>query len=359
MDYKIVYLEDLEPDSIVQEIEYQGLKVEYVKPLDNFEETVSKIKEIGADLILMDFRLYAGASKYNAPPFAQFFRSQVVEKGESLPIVLISSEKEIRTYYRDYTSFDLFDFAVEKGIFTKNIKKYSVLMKELIDTYKYLNKKEQSQEEIVQKLLKVPEELQTRLDRRLLDILAMDKYQNDSFMMSGLLLTSFVKPIGILIGPDVLAARLGISKESKDWDKLINHFNEFKYTGLYSETYERWWSQGLELWWEKNFTHTSSLRRLSANERCKFISEKYGLQELTPLNKTDFSNSTRFWTICIGDFSPLDPIDGFEILKDTDASPWLEPKYYSLDYLINYMDKNILKKLKSTERARFSERVRP
>lgn len=67
MDYKIVYLEDLIPDSIIEEIEEQGLKVEHVKPLDNFEDTLNQIKDIGADLILMDFRLYAGASKFNAP----------------------------------------------------------------------------------------------------------------------------------------------------------------------------------------------------------------------------------------------------------------------------------------------------
>jgi len=358
MDYKIVYLEDLVPDSIIEEIEEQGLKVEHVKPLDNFEDTLIQIKNIGADLILMDFRLYAGVSKFNAPPFAQFFRSQVVEKGESLPIALISSETEIHSYYRDYTSFDLFDFAVEKGIFIEKIKKYSNLMKELIDSYKDLKTKKYSEDALIKDLLDVPEELQLRLDRRLLELLVMDKYQNDAFMMSGLLLSSLVKPIGILIGPDVLAARLGVDVDSQDWDKLLKEIDEFKYTGLYSKTYERWWAQGIDIWWSKNFPTETSLRRLTADERHKVISERFNLN-LNSIDQPKFASSSRYWTICSGNFKqPLDPIDGFEIIKDTDVSPWLENKYYSFEYLIDNVDQKILKKIKEQDRNRLSQKMR-
>ncbi len=356
MGYKIVYLEDLEPDSIKREIESQGFEVIHVQPKGNFEETLKEIQQCHANLLLMDFRLNAGEAKFNAPPFAQFFRSQVVETNVSLPIVLISSEDNISVYYRDFTSFDLFDFAIDKTNFLRKINKYCSLFNELIEGYEELRTIQTSQEKIDIKLLKVPEALQMRIDNRFLDTLLMDKYQSNQFMMSGLLLSFFVKPIGILIGPDLLSARLGVSKTSKDWNNLLNFLAEFKYSGLYSKTYDRWWSQGIEIWWKSNFSSTSTLRRLSATDRCKLISEKYGLSELVPLEKSEYSVSDRLWTICAGNHQPLDPIDGFEIAKDINNSPWLEPRYYSLNFLVNHSTSDILGKLKEQERERLSEK---
>lgn len=358
MAYKIAYLEDLDARSIKRNIEQQGFEVTHISPQDKFEDTLSHIQQIGADLLLMDFRLHAGVAQFNAPPFAQFFRSQVIENGISLPIVLISSEDNISDYYRDFTSFDLFDFAVVKKKFLDETPKYCNLFHELINAYQDLKKAQSKGVAIGLELLSIPEFLQKRVDSRLLDTFSMHKYQSDPFMMSGLLLSSFVKPIGILIGPDVLAARLGISRTSKDWASLLDHLNEFKYSGIYSKTYQRWWSQGLEIWWKSNFSDAPTLRRLSANERYKLISDKYKLEDLIPLEKLKHSNSTRFWTICAGNFLPLDPIDGFELVKDINSSPWLEPKFYSFDFLINCMNSEIKKELKDQERARFFEKVR-
>ena len=154
MGYKIVYLEDLEPDSIKREIESQGFEVIHVQPKGNFEETLKEIQQCHANLLLMDFRLNAGEAKFNAPPFAQFFRSQVVETNVSLPIVLISSEDNISVYYRDFTSFDLFDFAIDKTNFLRKINKYCSLFNELIEGYEELRTIQTSQEKIDIKLLK-------------------------------------------------------------------------------------------------------------------------------------------------------------------------------------------------------------
>ncbi len=358
MVYKIAYLEDLEPGSIKRNIEQHGFEVIHVQPQDNFEDTLQQIQQINADLLLMDFRLHAGSAQFNAPPFAQFFRSQVIENGISLPIIIISSEDNIRDYYRDYTSFDLFDFAINKGTFLKRTHKYCNLFYELIEGYKTLKDAQSESGKIGLEIFKVPNELQMRIDRRLLDTLSMAKYQSDPFMMSGLLLSHFVKPIGILIGSDVLSARLGVSKDSADWNKLLSKLETFRYSGLYSQTYERWWSQGVELWWGANFAPNSTLRRLSATERCKLISEKFGFQDLVPLTKPTFTNSTRYWTICAGNNQPLDPVDGFEIAKDITNSPWLEPQFYSFGYLVDYAKPEIINKLKDQEQKRFSEKRR-
>ncbi|WP_188008303.1 response regulator [Photobacterium damselae] len=360
MVYKIAYLEDLDAGSIKRNVEQQEFDVTHIEPQGSFEETLSLIQDVNADLLLMDFRLHAGVANFNAPPFAQFFRSQVIDDGASLPIVLISSENNIRDYYRDYTSFDLFDFAVDKETFLSNTSKYCGLFKELIDSYRRLRILQTAGQpvDVAVAVMNVPDTLLRRVDRRLLDMLSMDKYQNDPFMLSGLLLSSFVKPIGPLIGSDVLSARLGVSKTSPGWEVLLELLDDFIYRGLYSGTYPRWWSQGVEVWWKQHFPSAPVLRRLTSRERCRLISEKFGLDNLIELEKLPLSNSNRLWTICAGSFEPLDPIDGFEIARDVSNSPWLDMNLYSFDFLVNHGGAEILKELKEQERERYLQKVK-
>ncbi|PTP43456.1 hypothetical protein [Vibrio splendidus] len=358
MAYKIAYLEDLDAGSIKRNVEQQGFDVTHIEPQGSFEDTLSLIQSVNADLLLMDFRLHAGVANFNAPPFAQFFRSQVIDDGASLPIALISSENNIRDYYRDYTSFDLFDFAVDKETFLSNTPKYCCLFKELIDSYRLLGALQSADQPIDVAVMNVPDALLRRVDRRLLDMLSMDKYQDDPFMLSGLLLSSFVKPIGPLIGSDVLSARLGVSKGSQGWEVLQGLLDDFIYRGLYSGTYRRWWSQGVEVWWKQHFPSEPVLRRLTSRERCQLISEKFELDNLVELDKLPLSNSNRLWTICAGSFEPLDPIDGFEIARDVSNSPWLDINLYSFDFLVNQGTPEILKELKEQERERFLQKAK-
>ena len=358
MGYKVLYLEDDLPDTIKTRMEEEGIEVVHVNPKDMaFEKTLEIIDNHKADLLLMDFRLNAGLSRFNAPPFAQFYRSQTIGGFESIPIVIISSEENIRDYYGDYTSFDLFDLAVDKGTFLSKKEKYCNLLKELIDAYKFLNKEMKERGEIELTIFNIPSELEFRIDRRFMDIFLLDKYQTNACMMTGLILSSLVKPVGMLIGEDILAARLGIKKTSPQWPNLLKHLKKFKYSGLYGKTYNRWWAQGIEIWWEQNFPGSLSLRRLSADDRCRLINEKYSLNLVSPDHK-ELSLGRKYWTICCGDSSPLDSTDGYEIVKDFTQSPWVEPSFYSFDYLVNNADKAMLSKLKENESTRYMRKVK-
>lgn len=358
MAYKVAYLEDLDASSIQRNIEQNDFEVIHILPQDSFEDTLGQIQSCEPDLLLMDFRLNAGTAKFNAPPFAQFFRSQVIDNNKGLPIVLISSEENIRDYYRDYTSFDLFDFAVDKETFLKKTGKYCDLFNELIGTYQDLYDHNASGSAIGAGILKAPEYIENRVDRRLVDMFALDKYQTDPFMTSSLVLTSVVKPIGMLIGEDVLSARLGISKHSEDWRELLQKFEPFQYLGLYNGTYQRWWSNGLDLWWRNTFPSVRAVRRLKASERRQLILEQFPTLCLTLVEKLDLAKSERFWTICSGSFLPIDPIDGFELTRDATLPSWVEPSFYSLDFLVNNETPEILKELKEDERARYISMTR-
>ncbi|WP_296057151.1 hypothetical protein [uncultured Amphritea sp.] len=351
MAYNIVYLEDQQPDSIEHELKGNGFSVSHCKP-DEFEKTLGDIKALNPDLILMDFRLHAGALDFNAPPFAQYFRSETTSGNKFIPIVLISTEEIIKQYHKDYTSFDLFDFAVSKEKFLDNISIYAQLCTDLIEGYQAIAEIQKSGEHLLE-LLKIPDDISYSIDSRLKDTLSIEQYNIDVYMASGFILNQIVKPVGLLIGDDVLSSRLGISSQSEDWEALVEHLKVYRYNGIFSNTYSRWWSAGFDAWWRTNISRTHP-RRLEAAERKKLIEEKLGLNNLEPLEVVEGAFSSRFWTICSKTSNALDPSDGYELINDGINQPWLEPAYLSFNFLINADGKEI-NKLKEADRERFKE----
>ena len=115
MAYKILYLEDLNPETKVAELRSYGYDVDAYKP-SSLEETLSKISIGEYDALIFDYKLTANREKnanklYNAPTVAQTLRST----GFNVPIILVSSQKVItESFNADYTSQDLFDFCVSK-----------------------------------------------------------------------------------------------------------------------------------------------------------------------------------------------------------------------------------------------------
>ena len=113
MAYKILYLEDLNPETKVAELSNYGYDVDAYKP-SSLEETLSKISIGEYDALIFDYKLTANREKnanklYNAPTVAQTLRST----GFNVPIILVSSQKVItESFNSDYTSQDLFDFCV-------------------------------------------------------------------------------------------------------------------------------------------------------------------------------------------------------------------------------------------------------
>jgi hypothetical protein len=321
MAYKIIYIEDLDPGSIIHDLEQNDFKVDYHNP-SNFEETIKAI--IGYDLILFDFRLTESKALFDAPTIAQTLRTLNTKYHMDIPMILISSEPNISDYYKDLTSQDLFDLSLTKGILLKNVKKYSLRFKSFIKSYNTIESKKFN----IQAILEIDENRLKNLDYRIIEKLNDPIHSIDVFAFSSFIIKNLIQSFGVLFGEDVLSARLGVSKESKDWEAFKELFDDFKYKGVFSDSYNRWWSDGLINWWKLNNDGENNLRQLNAKQRVSKLKliTKLDLVEQT---KTKYAKSSSFWTICKETSLPIDPIDGLELLKK-DLLPWQETEYISI-----------------------------
>ncbi|MCG9566245.1 hypothetical protein [Vibrio chagasii] len=353
MAYRIVYLEDQEADSVIHDLTRFDLEVLHCNPT-SFKETIESIDKFCPNLILMDFRLMERGGEVNAPAFAQYYRSLTIDdKTKSIPIVLLSNDEKIHGFYEDFTSHDLFDFAIKKSKLSNNLEKYTCLMKELIESYRKINELQSEREPLV-KLLCIPENLVEEIDPRIQDALHEQKLTKNIYMASSFILDSIVKPIGVLIGEDVLSARLGVSKDSPDWEFLCRQLEEYHYKGVYSDAYDRWWAEGVESWWENIVGERVHLRRLSSDEKVKILDNKYNFN-LSAVVGDDKSRTHKFWTICQDSIIPVDPSEAFEIKPPFAELPWVDRTYYSFS---SVRDQDLITLLTDVERSRYKSLAR-
>ena len=326
MKYKILYIEDQPAYSIKDDLERAGFEIN-VNDADNFDKALLDIGD-EYDAYLMDFRLTANRGKVDAPTFASTIRTFGINH-KSKPIVLISNEQNLPEFKNDFTSQDLFDFVVGKKVFRDNIEQYGNRIKSLIDSYKTI---EAESYEII-KILDI-EDINI-IDFRLIDKLNIAKDRKDTYAFCRIIYFSIIRSVGMLVGKDILAARLGIDKSSTDFDSFLDKISDCKYTGILSSSYDRWWFHKIVEFWTK-ISDNNSLRRLKAVERVQIINTALGLN-LTPAKPLKFSTSTTFWTICAITLQPLDPSEGY-VISRKQLEAWQEQEYVSLYGALEYPD---------------------
>ena len=350
MAYKILYVEDNDPGSITASLEQHGFEIVHHDPVQ-FETSLAAAMKGDIDLLLLDFRLSSKKAIFDAPTLAQTIRTEHSDQYRDIPIVLISSEILISGYYKDFTSQDLFDFAISKEQLGLNLPKYSRRFVDLIDVYKKISQTISNGDELAS-LLNIPKEISNKISRKALDYLTKDKFKSNSFMASKFLLNHIVKPSGILIGEEILAARLGVDIGCEGWNILKENLKECKYTGIFSASYDRWWSSKIDLWWS-SFETNHILKRLKASQRVHRLTEQFKIENLKPAKVSRYSKSDYFWTICQKTKMPLDPIDGFE--KEIEKESWEDAEYYSM---IGVSELDSEKRLKLLDRRRYAEEAK-
>lgn len=322
MAYKILYIEDLKPESILHELKQAGFEAEHYNP-ENLDELLTKAKDF--DLLLLDFRLTESKISVDAPTIAQAIRTINSDTHMDKPIVLISQESKISDYYKDYSSQGLFDFSVSKETFGKQLDMFSKRLAGSINAYNLVVK---NKRDIGSSLGLSPEDLKL-IDYRIEESLSQAMFKDDVFAFCNFILNNLIRSIGPLIGEDVLSARLGVSLGSQGWNQLKKEFDFCKYTGIYSEAYDRWWYFGVDKWWKEK-SKLESLRRLGAEKRVEIISELTDIKELKTKTKLPHASSSNFWTIDKSTNRALDPIDGLELHKKL-LFPWQEKEYISMN----------------------------
>ena len=318
MTYKIFYIEDLPADSIKDSLERCGFEV-IVNDANDFD---SALLEMGkdTDAYLMDFRLTANRGKVDAPTFASTLRT-FGDNHRDKPIILISNDKNLPAFENDFTSQDLFDFVVDKKSFRQEVVKYSDRIKSLIDSYKKIK----AESFDIARVLGIDNI--DMLDYRLIDKLNTAKDKDNTYAFCRIIYYSIVRSIGLLVGKDILAARLGVDLSSPDFEKFLCKISDCKYSGILSSSYDRWWFHKIIEHWN-DISGNKSLRRMNAKERVEIINNAYHLN-LAPAKPLEHATSTYFWTICAITKQPLDPNEGYVYAKK-ELEVWQEQEYISL-----------------------------
>jgi hypothetical protein len=279
-------------------------------------------EEIKTDLtewdgLILDYRLDGnqepGGVSYKALSLAQEIRNKITEGeiGKDLPIILCSTDTKVKKLNSDETSNDLFDFRFikEPGMNTELVR--NVLLT-LAQGYIQIA---QSGKDISAIIRRDISEIDERVFAKFIDsdypIHEIARYIN------GLI----DDESGILISRDIILARLGLSNEEVSNKLIDTFFNECKYTGIYSY-FDRWWMDKVNDRF-KEFSKGKALAGLNAIQRVNILKKATEL-ELNCATPIKFCTSNRFWTICEYTKLPLDPTEGFRLLKER-IEPLKEP----------------------------------
>jgi len=329
MAYKILYIEDQNADTIKADLISFGFEVD-VNNADDFEAVIDQFVN-QYDAFIIDYRLTDNRGRFDAPSYAQTLRTKTKKIAhKDAPIVLISNEVNFVEIFNDFTSKDLFDFTVTKESFRKDLAKYTKKINAYINAYNEIS----SVHFNLNKILSIDSntKIDTKLDYRFIDIITNERFNGNVYKYCLLIADSLLSTFGPLIGEDMLSSRLGVSKGSKDWTKLLDKLDQFKYKGILSDYYDRWWMEDILNWWSE-ISEGKSLRRLTSVERTNFL-KKYLSLDLIPNNPVEFCNSYNFWSICMETKKPIDPSEGF-IIQRKELKPWQEPEYLSLIAALN------------------------
>lgn len=340
MKYRYLYIDDtrdrLEEGMINALQDKSDIEITFRGPAD-WETLIEYLKQElpNNNGIILDLRLNDNAyedkkyAKYKGSTVAQELRS-LTKEGllKDFPMILFSGTDKLDNYL-DPTSKDLFDKIVDKtkieqpGYF--NYEDFKIKLKWLADGYTCLNSLE---ERTIENIFNVD-------DLSLFDPRFIDYFNNlltkPIHIVAHFLIKEVLNKPCFLINDDYLSARLGIHKQSEDWDSLLEKMSICKYTGVFSNYYNRYWMPLVNRFWQSEISADQNLRTQNVVKRVELIKEKTGLKNLNPLQKVRNSKSESFWVSCKATNVAIDTVDGFIISGQENRHPWQEPEYISLN----------------------------
>jgi CheY-like chemotaxis protein len=346
MTYNYLYIDDAEDsvrESFAKTLSGDGIQITTIHVSDLVLEDTDKITENinKYDGLLLDLRLDEMSQEgkkrtpFTATVYAQHIRSMVTNGilTKDVPIVLFSTDDKLQKVYSvDLTSQDLFDRYIEKTKIPSNAK---LKLFSLSHGYQIINSNKNLNEIIG---LKTLEDIDERIFARFSEnatLIPTHEYAQT-------ILKDLIYISGPLINELTLAARLGIDIEKSDgWAEVKKYFQEAKYTGVFSDGWDRWWVHLIDdIFYANTNTYLSYLDGLERVELIKKVSKIENIITAKPLEK---NHSTRFWTYCKVLEKPLDPLEGFKIYTAMEPKPWQDYEYCSLISILEqkHKEKNI------------------
>lgn len=340
MKYKVLYIDDetsQNSQAFADGLSSQNLIDIAIKLPTKFEELINELiaEQKDIDALILDLKLDGNqqgdrTATYTAPSLATGIRTKCfAENGfeKEFPIFLISSTNNLKKYYdSDTSSHDLFDYTFYKTSIAQKGKEYELLITSITHAYKAIQENKTN----FNTLLGLPAD--SEIPNKIFTTKFLLGDGTSISEISQYIFNEIISKSGVLIDENILAARLGINiNESSDWQTLIEKLKDYKYSGIFKDSFNRWWSNDILNWWNSNFI--KPLIQLSALDRVNLLKEKFQLHNLVQAQQIHKTTSTKFWTVCQAYKLPLDPKDGF-LLDGNLMHTWQDKRYLSLHSIL-------------------------
>jgi len=335
MAIKTLYIDDEinggrpQIEAIKDALEANGLLNVELFEVSDLPQTIQRINQGDVKAVILDLELDSAANskgervQYKAPTLAQNIREKSIDlQNLDLPIILCSTQEKINNLYRrDLSSHDLFDMRFHKERQDYNIE--SIGVHSIIKGYEKI--KEVNLD--IEKLFGIK---QDEIDSRVYTPLLIAK-SLPTYNIAQIILKDVIYMNGPLIDEQLLAARLGIdTKKSAQWEEIKESiFGEAKYKGVFSSGWNRWWMHRVQSIFQE-ITNVN-LAAIDATEKVNLLKEKTKFTEIVYADKIKRCKSSKYWTVCKGFNSPLDPREGFKIIMSREPKVWQDYDYISLE----------------------------
>ncbi|MBN3253126.1 protein-PII uridylyltransferase [Pectobacterium brasiliense] len=370
MPIKYLYIDDEQTRTlapVLRLLNTPEIDIFHKQVYESFSAVIDDIKRNDYKGLIIDQQLNSVSedghkADYFGTTLAQQLRTEmVVGHITAIPLILLSNENVIvESYLPDDSSKDLFDFVIKKNELD-NINKSTrakKMLSSLVHVYDLARqfKKEPgidlSNNELCT-LFNIDLKSLDYMDTRFNDFIRSKA--NDTHSLVASLYSSLIQSAGMLVSETMLLTKLGIEKDSDNWNDIKGMLADYLYKGPFSDLKSRWWFSGVEEWWY-NVSPENVLQSLTCTERVKILNEKFGLNlSSIQLSYPQGDQSEKLWVNCVVSDIPLDPYDALRI-RDPDAKAWEHPKYIDLRayleedydtirYKIHVDDKSKVKKL--------------
>ncbi|WP_298938919.1 hypothetical protein [uncultured Dysgonomonas sp.] len=284
---------------------------------------------------------------YDAPALAQQLRNLAKEgKLEDWPIILCTTDDLFLQMYDKSTNDDLFDRIFYKENWSPSVCKRDLLeFESLAIGYDRIKAAIRDNLGIAGLLNSDSKAIITQVADKLPE--AKTVHSIAAFLLKQLV----IKP-GLLIDEDILAIRLGVDAQKSDWEALKATFDSFRYKGVFSDGWSRWWIGDIMKWW-RQISEGGSLRNSKAEDKVKLLQQVTKITNITPIAIPDHHSQSSFWYKCNITKTPLNSDDGILIKGQDKNFDWQDKEYISMYHIWTAASKKkedeILNKVSSTD----------
>ncbi|MBE0482844.1 MAG: response regulator transcription factor [Bacterioplanes sp.] len=364
MTFKIVVIDDESIEDLISNLNLESFSHEQIKP-ESFQKDIESITN-EYDLILMDQKLAGNIGKipYMGTTLVQELRTRMAEnKLTPKPVILWSIAGNISSYQNEKSSHNLVDAVWNKECLhhsnTLGREECARKIESLVFGYRklnsvlYMHKSEGdgNGRGLAAEIFGIkPELVQGYLPESVLGHL-VNKNHHVTHTLSIFLTNAILRFNGFLINEQTLAARCGVDIKCDEWGKLKgSHLKPFKFDGIYSDFYPRWWASEFETWWLENISDEHPAN-LEAEQRVELLNQKLSLS-LSTARPADNHLESKFWHCCIINDAPLDEIDSYKVTT-SERREWQEQLYASFNAINNKLHKSNGYELTARDKERF------